>query len=240
MGSKDTALPKKKLGFMAKLGLLFCIVGLSALLWSLYTISKPQDLSDIAGRGTETLGKKSRNLKEVLKNAEQGPYKVSITEEEINLYLRDTLKIAQAGSLSEKVKIEEVLVRLEEGRAEIIIVRDLFGRPFTTSMYLSVEQEMQANGTISTRIFRNGGLYSESLKRPAIGGRYGELPIPEGFLIFVMPSFEKIASLYTAEGEVTTDNALEMDLIGGMTKISIEEGKIVLDPAPNTAMSGGI
>lgn len=223
--------PEKKGGCFSKLvGLLLFVVaiGVGA---AVVSIVQPQDLTDLEGRGPGVVGEKSRDLPQVMKNALEGGYALTLTEKEINLYLRDTLKAEQGGFLADQVKIRDVAVRLEEDRAEVIIERDVAGQTLTLSMYLRVEQTELPDGRVTTEIFRNGGLYHESLPRPSVGGRFGQLPVPEGFLHLVLPSFTKLASVYRSESEVRSEKAL--DFIDDMARIRIEEGKLVMQSSPS-------
>ena len=237
MGEKKEAPPKPKGGCLSKLATLVVFVGLVGLGAAIYFIALPQDLSDIAGRGPAAEGKESRNLKAVLKNATEGGYPLKLTEEEINLYLRDTLAFKQDGALADWVKLEGVMVRLEDDRAEVIMERSIMGYPMTVSMYLRVEQTEKPDGGIQTRIFRNGGLYQDWLPKPAVGGRFGQLPVPEGFLLTVMPAFQKLAQIYRepvpAGSMLRRKPVKEIDFIEDMARIAIEDGQLVLDAAPN-------
>jgi len=238
MGEKESPPPKAKGSCLGKLTTLVVFVGLAGLGAALYFIAQPQDLSDIDGRGPAAVGKASRNLKEVLKNSSEGAYPLKLTEEEINLYLRDTLESKQGGFLEEWVDIEDVAVRLEDDRAEVIMVRSIAGYPLTLSMYIRIEQTEQPDGRITTQIFRNGGAYQEWLPKPGIGGRFGQLAVPEGFLLTVMPAFSQLASVYReapAPGSMMRRKPVkEVDFIEDMSRISIEDGKLLLDPRPNT------
>ena len=223
--------PVKKGGCFSKLvGLLLLVVavGVGA---AVVTIVKPQDLSDLEGRGPGAVAEKSRDLPQVMKNALEGGYALTLSEKEINLYLRDTLKAEQGGFLADQVAIRDVAVRLEADRAEVIIEREIAGQVLTLSMYLRVEQTEMPDGRVTTEIFRNGGLYHESLPRPAVGGRFGQLPVPEGFLHLVLPSFTELASVYRSESGMASAKAL--DFIDDMARIRIEEGKLVMQSTPS-------
>lgn len=236
MGESGEA-PKKKGSCIGKLTALFVFGGLIGLGAAVFFILQPQDLSDLEGSGPGAVGKSSRDLQEVMQNALDGGYSLSLTEEEINLYLRDTLKAEQAGMLASQVSIRSVAVRLDEARAEVIIEREVAGRPLTLSMFLRVEQTELPTGTINTEIFLDGGPYHESLPWPAVGGRFGRLPVPQGFLVLVLPSFKNLAGVYRTDG---AEAVKALDFIDEMARIRVEEGKLVLDPVPNTrAMPGG-
>lgn len=223
--------PKAKGGCVARLASLFLLLVVAGLAAALYQISQPQDLTDIAGRGAGAVGKPSRDLKAVLASALKGDYELTLTEQDINLYLRDTLKMKQGGLLADEASLDEVAVRLEGDHAEIIMVRTVAGHPFTVSMYVRVVQSELPNGNILKEVVRSRGPYHESIKRPNVGGRFGKLPMPEGFLLLVMPSFEKLAAVFRDEDAGRPNK--ELDFVEEMARFSIVDGKLVLDPRPN-------
>ena len=230
--SDNAKAPKPKSGCVGKLAVLFLLLIVGGLAAGIYQISQPQDLSDLAGCGPRSVGKTSRNLKSVLTNSIKGRYEVSLNEEDINLYLRDTLKVKQGGVLASEVSFDEVVVRLKDDYAEIIMVRMIAGYPMTLSMYLRVEQSELPDGTIRKEIVRNRGPYHESIPRPGVGGRFGRLPVPEGFLLLVLPAFEKLAGVY--RDPESKKPVKELGLIEEMPRMTIANGTLVLDPRPNT------
>ncbi|MEP4079878.1 hypothetical protein [Haloferula sp.] len=239
MADKEKA-PKPKSGCVGKLAVLFLLFIVGGLAAALYQMSQPQDLSDIDGCGPGSVGKSSRNLKRVLANSIKGGYELTLSEEDLNLYLRDVLKVKQGGLLAEQVKFDDVAVRLNDDHAEIIMVRMIAGYPMTLSMFLRVEQSELPNGTIMKEIVRNRGPYHESIQRPGVGGRFGRLPIPEGFLLLVMPAFQNLAAVFRDVD--SKDPVKELDFVEEMARFSIENGKLVLDPQANTRnmpMPGG-
>jgi hypothetical protein len=231
---KSEKVPERKRGCFGRLVAFVVFLGLVGLGAAVFFILKAQDLSDLDGRRATGEAAKARDLPQVMKNAIDGGYPLTLTEEEINLYLRKTLKAKQGGLLAEKVSLRDVAVRLEDGRAEVIIERDVSGWPVTLSMYLRVEQLELPDGRVKTQIYREGGLYHERLPWPPVGGRFGRLPVPQGFLVLVLPSFESLASVYRlTEEERKTDQPLKaLDFINEMARIRIEEGKLVLAPVP--------
>ncbi len=217
---------KPKGGCLGKLfGLLIflVIVGLGA---AGFFISQPQDLSDLAGDPPSVTAPASppRDMEAVLTKSIEGDYSVMLTEKEINQWLARELELKQGGELAEWVSMKRVLVRLREDVAEIIIERDIAGKPFTTSMFLKIDQVESADG-ISTRIHLHGGGFHESLPHPTRGGRFGRLTVPQGFLIMVMPDFGKIASLFDKEIDLGFQR---------MSRIKIKDNKIELDPEQPT------
>lgn len=214
---------------LGKLLALFSAAGIGGLGVALWFLFQPQDLSDIEGIGPASAGKSSRNLQEVLKSSVRRSYSLTLSEEEINLYLRQTLEAKQGGWLGSFVELRGVCVRLEEDLAEIIMERSVMGHAFTVSMFVRVEQNETLQG-VERSVLRDGGPYMEDAPRLKRGGRFGKLVIPQGFLLLVLPSFEKFAGVYAKEiGEGIEE----------MSRIAIREGKLVLDPRPDGGGGGG-
>lgn len=235
---KTESVPEKKRGCFSRLVGFLVFLVMAGLGVAVFFIAKPQDLSDLAGRDAGADGVSARDLRQVMRNALDGGYSLTITEEEINRHLRETLKAEQGGYLSKYVSLNEVAVRLEENRAEVVMVRDVSGWPLTLSMYLRVEQLELPDGRVRTRIFREGGPYHESVSWPPVGGRFGRLPVPQGFLVLVLSSFTDLASVYrlTDEEREAGEPLKALDFIDEMARIRVEEGKLVLDPVANGGM----
>ena len=217
---------KPKGGCLGKLfGLLvfLAIVGLAA---ALYFVSLPQDLSDLKGEvsSSRTATSPPRDMEAVLTKSIEGDYSVILSEKELNDWLGRELELKQGGELSPWVSIKRVWVRLREDVAEIIVEREILGKPVTTSMFLKVDQQESAKG-VSTQIHLHGGGFHESLPHPTRGGRFGQLTVPQGFLIMVMPEFQKIASLFEREIDLGFQR---------MARIKISDRKLELDPQQPT------
>lgn len=215
---------KPKGSCLGKLVTLVALAGVAGLGVAVFFMARPQDLSDIKGiAGTA----KSRDLRAVLQSAVDRGYEVTLTEEEINLYLKQTLLAKQGGLLEKAVAIDGVRVRLEEGRAEIIVQRSVMGQPLTLSMFVRVEQTLNMKGTPQTTVMRDGGPFLPQLPRTerlVKGGRFGQLVVPQGFLLLVLPAYEKLAALYRKELELGFEE---------MSRITMSDGKLVLDPRPD-------
>lgn len=218
----DEESKKKRGGCLGSLGglLVFALlVGLGAALYHVYL---PQDFSDIGGvePSLTTPASSPRDLQAVLKKSIEGNYSVTLSETELNQWLARELKLKQGGELAQWVSLKRVCVRLRSGVAEVIIERDVAGYPLTTSMFLQVEQTESADG-ISTQIHLHGGGFHELAPIPTCGGRFGQLNVPQGFLIMVMPDFRKIADLFETEIDLGFQR---------MARIKIEDKRLVLDP----------
>ncbi len=211
--------------------MLFVVLLLGGFAAALYFIAQPQSLDDVSDYRLSR-SDRSRDLQQVMKNAIERGYPVTIGEAEINRYIRRTLKSRQGGDLAKWVSIEGVAVRLEDGRAEIVIERMIKKKyPLTVSMYLNIVQTEDAEGTVKTALNLHGGPFMEDVPRLNQGGRFGQLVVPQGFLVLVLDSFRKIAKAY----EIELNLAFEQ-----MTRIRIEENKLILDPRlPGSSMGMG-
>jgi hypothetical protein len=215
---------KPKGSCLGKLVTLVALAGVAGLGVAVFFMARPQDLSDIKGiSGTS----KPRDLRAVLQSAVDRGYEVTLTEEEINLYLKQTLLAKQGGMLEKSVAFDGVRVRLEEGRAEIIMQRSVMGQPLTLSMFVRVEQTLNMKGTTQTTVMRDGGPFLPQVPRTerlVKGGRFGQLVVPQGFLLLVLPAYEKLAAAYQKELELGFEE---------MSRIKMSDGKLVLDPRPD-------
>jgi hypothetical protein len=192
---------------------------------AVFFITQPQDLSDIDGYGPLTKAVPDRDMKAVLKNSIDRGYPLTLTEMEINQWLGRKLMVKQGGLLAGVVSLERVWVRLTDGQAELVMERKILGRPFTVSMFLQIEQT-QSIRKIGTEVLLHGGPYHELLPRPTRGGRFGKLVMPQGFLIMVLPAYQKLAAVFTEEIHLGFEE---------MARITIEKKLLVLNPrAPSS------
>lgn len=215
----DSSKPKSGGGCLGKLFFLILLAGGGGLASALWFIAQPQDLTDIGGYGPAAKTAPVRDLKNVLQSALKRGYPVALTETEINQWLGRTLSAKQGGLLAGQVSLDRVWVRLEDGYAEVIMERAVMGRPFTVSMFLKVEQTQGVKG-IKTEIHRHAGPYHANLPKPLRGGRFGKLVVPQGFLILVLPAYDKLAELYREEIRLAFEE---------MVRIRIEPNRLVLD-----------
>lgn len=212
--------PRSGGGCLGKLMFLIVLAAAAGLGAAVFFIAQPQDLSDIGGYAPTAKPAPVREMKPVLKNALDRGYAVTLTETEINHWLGRTLTTKQGGLLADRVSLERVWVRLNEGHAEVIMERKFMDRPFTVSMFLQVEQAQGAKG-VQTEVLLHGGPYHTSLPKPPKGGRFGRLVVPQGFLLLVMPSYRKLANVFQEEIHLGFEE---------MSRIKIGENRLELDP----------
>ncbi|MFD0892505.1 hypothetical protein KBB96_13850 [Luteolibacter ambystomatis] len=214
------------IGLLTKGFLAVTILGMIVALAFVYL---PQDVSGIEGVGPAAVSAPKKDIKAMLRSSLERGYEVSFTEEEINGYLSRTLASKQEGLLGGNATIDGVWVSLEKDCAEVIIERRVFGRPFTVSTFLQVEQTMQPNGRVKTEVVLHGGPYFAGTY-PYRGGRFGSLVVPQGFLRLMLPSFEKLAQAYQEE----------LAIIPDMARIQISENRITFNPqAPGDDLGVG-
>jgi hypothetical protein len=212
--------PKSGGGCLSKLLFLILLAAAAGFGVAAFYITQPQDLSDLGGYGPTTRKLPERDMRAVLKNSIERGYRLNLSEAEINQWLERTLAVKQTGALAEDISLDRILVRLEEGRAEVIMVRTVFGKPFTVSMFLQVER-MEGPQGIYTEIRPHGGPFHPDFPNPPKGGRFGQLVVPQGFLLLVMPAYQKLAGLFPQEIELAFRE---------MSRIRIEKDQLVLDP----------
>ncbi len=215
-------------GCFSKLLFLVLLAALLGLGAAAFFVTQPQDLSDLSTETAATRALPKRDIKAVLKSALDRSYPVTLSETELNQWLGRTLITKQGGVFEGRVTLDRVWIRLEDGRAEVIMARRFLGHPFTVSMYLQVERVEGMKGT-STEITLHGGPYLKDFPDPPRGGRFGQLVVPQGFLILVMPAYEKLAALFHEEIELGFRD---------MARIKIEKGRLILNPQDPSSQQG--
>ncbi len=226
----ESSKPKSGGGCLNRLVVLFLLVLAAGLGVAVFFIAQPQDLSDIGGYGPSAKTVVPRDMKTVLRNSLDRGFPVTLTEMEINQWIGRTLTAKQGGLLGGQVSLERVWVRLEDGRAEIIMERKIMGIPFTVSMYVKIEQLLGPKGA-HTEVQLHGGQFNENIPMPLVGGRFGKLLVPQGFLLLIRPSYEKLAAVFKEEIHLAFEE---------MARIKIERKHLVLDPREPSEEPPGI
>jgi len=216
----DSSMSKSRGGCFGTLLALILQAGAVGLGVATVFIVQPQDLKDIGGYLPAAKSTPVRDLKTVLQNAIERQYPLTLTETEINRWLGRTLSAKQGGLLAKLVTLDRVLVRLEDGYAEVVIGRKILGQPFTVSMFLKVGQAQGPKGVL-TEVQLQGGPYHEALPQPLRGGRFGRLVVPQGFLLMVLPAYQQLVPLFSDEIHLGFEE---------MAHVKIEKHRLLLDP----------
>lgn len=172
----------------------------------------PQDLSDVEGRDeapeTNVI---PRNIQKVLANAAEQELAVTLTEKEINEWLQSQIQGTQEGVLKSSVSYQGAWVRLKEGAVDLIFERKAFNRPHTIAMTVEIEQTLVVDNIMNTEIRWQGG-------------RLGQMPVMQGYLVLVMSSYRELSEAMAPEVAALTS------LLKGRATVTISEGKISFTP----------
>ena len=173
--------------FLVTIGLILGIGWLVCLTWA------PQDLSKLPGyRQAEG----APDILELVRQSDKNNSALTLTENDVNRYLASTVKAAQNGILSAVARPNGIGIRFHEGYMEIIIERRVgINLRQTVSMYVTVIQEVdQASNLPVTRLEYCVADDRNSFIK--IGGSLGQLEIPQGYILFLRPAYENLASSY--------------------------------------------
>ncbi|MGJ8725226.1 MAG: hypothetical protein ACSHYB_11765 [Roseibacillus sp.] len=192
---------------------LLLALALLVFLFTAITLSfLPQDLSDLEGRNEDgTSTPPARNLERVLENAASQGIQVTLTEEEVNQWVASKVKGTQEGVLGKSVSYRGTWIRFKEGSAEVVFEREAFNRLHTIAMNVEIEQLIEGNNQMSTNIHWRGG-------------RLGQMPVMQGYLLLVMSSYEELAKAMAPEMRSLKS------LLQGKATIEFEEGKVSFEP----------
>jgi len=210
---------------MKRFFILFTLAFVGALGFGIYLSFQSQNLDEIDGRKEDDRQRNPSIVPKLIELAAKNRNGVTITERQINTWLADTLKTRQEGLLADHVEMKGVWVRFDEeegGRAEIIIEREIKGYPQTVSMFVRIERKKKEDGTFTTYVHKDGGRLWGLL---AVGGRFGQARVPQGFLFFTQDAFAALGELFEQElawmeNEITTRG-------GG--RILFEDGQMRID-----------
>lgn len=215
----DTAKSSERSGCMGRIGLLFLICLFAGVIAACYYIAQPQELGEIGGYRAED-NEPARDLVVVMQKSLEKGHSLALTEAEINRWLARTLSTRQGGVASQWVTLDGIWVRLMDGYAEIVQERTVMGRVFTVSVFVSIERKEEA-GRVHKQAHIHSGPYHKDLPRPVRGGRFGRLVVPQGFLLFVMPSFQKLAKEFQQEIKLGFEE---------MSSTRFEKRRLILQP----------
>lgn len=202
-----------------KLATGFVTIVLTGLAVALAFVATPQSMQDVEGYGNE-VADSSRNLQRVMEESIKGGYAVTLSEAEINGYLKRTLEAKQTGFLSSWVKINAVAVRLNPEVVELITEREVFGHRVTTSMDIALKVEEFPDGSIQSHVAWDGGELIPGMPGIRKGGRFGRLAVPQGFLLLTMDAHKALARVYQPE----------LKSFDEMARFQVKDGSITLDP----------
>lgn len=168
------------------------------------------------------------DLKERLQQALDKSYEVTISEEELNLYIAERLKLTQSAIVDDYITIKGVYVDLQPGAMEVIIEREIdYDRNVKDDgskqfSFLPLTQTISLSMEVSVSTAENGDV-STTVSFP--GAKFGQSPAPGGLVAVVKPSFDVIAKFFEQEIKLGYNN---------QTSVKIEDGVMTIDPRPLT------
>ena len=189
-------------GFMAALALL--MLALFAFLF--FLAFQAESLDDVAGVQSAP-GTRVPNLKSLIAVGLSSGKDVAISEAEINGFIQATLHARQAGPLAAKGPLRGVVVRLKDGELEVILRRQLFGRPHTIAVHLAPSRETLPSGQARWNILPDGG-------------KVGRLPVGGALLQLILKPVLQIGSAYSKE----------LDILSYASSIRVEDDRILFGP----------
>ena len=128
---------------------------------------------------------------------------VSFSEEEVNKYLNDRLQGEQSGLMATVVKFKGVYVDFTPGLAEIVVEREIFGKPLTTSCKMRAEP-----------------FKSQIVYRPA-GWTIGRIDLGSRNIKPIIGMFKRLRD--TMNEEFST--------MKQMVNVTFEQDRVILDPS---------
>lgn len=225
--AKDKQKPKR--GCVARA--FFMISAASSLLLACAVIAMliPQDTWTIEGYGEGAKSQQARDLTAVLNESLERGHEVTISEEELNRWLGQTIKLEQKGLLGGVVKINGLGMRLREDEVEIVMERSFVGLKSTVSMYLQVLVDADEVSS-SKEVLLHGGSIAKFFPALKRGGQFGRLTVPQGYLYLVKPAFFQLGEVLDAELELAFRK---------MHDLRVEDGQVVFIPKPSAAIPEG-
>ncbi|SHJ29863.1 hypothetical protein SAMN02745181_1694 [Rubritalea squalenifaciens DSM 18772] len=220
---------KSKFSFFRFLVALLVIAANVAMGAFVYFAWQPRDLSDVDGRDSKVKTAEVVDILEKIQAAKNGLYEVTITEEDLNLYLASKLKLAQSGVIDEYVDVKGVYVDLKPDTMEIIIEREInYVDPSaekgddkeaaSTIPFLPMDNTVSMKLKIFTTVNEKG----ETVRVVEFpGGSFGKAPAPGQFVLAVKDSFDQIAKHFSKEVDLAYNQ---------MVRLEIGDGFITLDP----------
>ena len=167
--------------------------------FSVYLSFQPQNLEGISGYRPNDRSEDIIDIPSQIEDAAKTRQPISFDEREINSWLATHLLVKQEGKLADEVNMKGVWVRFDQaegGRAEIVIEREIRGMTHTSSLYLRFERKKKENGSFTTTVRKDGGRFLGTI---LIGGRFGQLKVPQGFLLFTQEAYQSLGSLFERE-----------------------------------------
>ena len=95
--------------------------------------------------------------------------------------------------------------------------------PYTKGLWtLKLERKKKENGSFTTTVRKDGGRFLGTI---LIGGRFGQLKVPQGFLLLTQETYKALGSLFSKENGFLEEEIIQK--AGG--EIIFEDKKIKIE-----------
>lgn len=221
----DPAAMENRGSTLKRLFLIFAFLMVTGLGFSVYLSFQPQDLGGISGYRPDDRSADIIDVPSRIENAAKTRQSIILSEREVNSWLAANLIVKQEGKLADEVDMKGVWVRFDKaegGRAEIVIEREVRGVTHTSSLFMRFERKKKENGSFTTTVRKDGGRFLGTI---LIGGRFGQLKVPQGFLLLTQETYKALGSLFSKENGFLEEEIIQK--AGG--EIIFEDKKIKIE-----------
>ncbi|MBT7981782.1 MAG: hypothetical protein HN584_04375 [Akkermansiaceae bacterium] len=176
------------------LSLIFGIV------WIHVLILSPEQFEDIKGRKFND--KVPKDLLDQVVAAIDSGNSFECSEEALNQYMGSIINVIESEEIKKFSKFNGLFVRLLEGEFDLVFVREVFGKTFTSSVRFVM------------------GSTDSGIEIRVKSGRYGMLQVPSGFMNLMRSSIMGVGNVLGVEKKILSRPLL----------VKLKDGWIQLDP----------
>jgi len=129
--------------------------------------------------------------------------------------------------------VQEVLSKAIEGNYSVTITEADINQMFASQLVAKQGGAFSSDASIKHVLVRLVHLHGSNIHKgsgPKVGGRFGKLRVPQGFLMAVVDDYAKIADVLAPEIKLGFEE---------MARFEIQEDRLVLDPRAPTRHEGG-
>jgi len=180
------------------LSLIFGIV------WIHILILSPESFEDIEGRKFND--KVPKDLLDQVAAAIDSGNSFECSEEALNQYIGSIINVRESEEIEKFTKFRGLFVRLLEGGFDLVFVRNILGKTFTSSVRFVMSS---TDSGIEIRVK---------------SGRYGMLQVPSGFMNLIRSGIMSVGNVLWVEKKILSRPLL----------VKLKDGWIRLDPRSRT------
>ena len=184
----------------------FSISLIFGIVWIHILILSPEPFEDIEGRKFND--KVPRDLLDQVVAAIDSGNSFECSEEALNQYLGSIINIRESEEIGRISEFKGLFVRLLEGEFDLVLVRNIFGKTFTSSVRFAM------------------GSTDSGIEIRVKSGRYGALQVPSGFMNLMRSSIMGIGNVLEVEKKI----------LSRPLTVKLKDGWIQLDPRSRVSL----